>query len=143
MTNQRSLRALIRHILQEDVYTGRVYDREKLLSNIEAYKAGRHPASAVDPEVAKDAVLDDLAVAFGEEAFDMRDDIQRAIDYVEQTKDRRAFPSKVKQAFSEFLNKLGITVGINDDHHLLPEDAEELLKIIVDDLLDGDGRITI
>jgi hypothetical protein len=146
MTNQRSLRALIRHILQEDVYTGRVYDREKLLSNIEAYKAGRHPASAVDPKVAKDAVLDDLAVAFGEEAFDMRDDIQRAIDYVEQTKDRRAlerFPSEVKEAFSEFLDTLGITVGTNDDHHLLPGDAEELLKIIVDDLLDGDGRITI
>ena len=93
MTNQRSLRALIRHILQEDVYTGRVYDREKLLSNIEAYKAGRHPASAVDPKVAKDAVLDDLAVAFGEEAFDMYGSVQRAIE----TDD----PVKVKAAVDE------------------------------------------
>ena len=124
---------------------GRDFSREKLRSNIAAYKSGQHPASGVDPKIAKDAVLDDLRVAFGEEGFDMRDDIQRAIDYVEQTKDRRAlerFPSEVKEAFSEFLDTLGITVGTNDDH-LLPEDAEELLMIIVDDLLDGDGRITI
>ena len=143
MTNQGSLRALIRHILQEDVYMGRDFSREKLLSNIAAYKSGQHPASGVDPKIAKDAVLDDLRVAFGEEAFDMRDDIQRAIDYVEQTKDRRRFSSEVEEAFYEFLDTLGITVGKNDDHHLLPEDAKELLKIIVDDLLDGDGRITI
>jgi hypothetical protein len=137
MTNQRSLRALIRHILQEDVYMGRDYSREKLLSNLEAYASGQHAASGVDPAVAKDAVLDDLLVAFGEEGFDMRDDVQRAIDDVKQTKDRRAFTSEVKEAFSEFLHTLGIT------DHLLPGHEEELLKIIVDDLLDGDERITI
>lgn len=134
MTNQRSLRALIRHILKEDVYMGRDFSREKLLSNLEAYASGQHAASGVDPAVAKDAVLDDLRVAFGEEGFDEFGSVQRAIEINNRVEVVRA----VKEIFdTDFLD----TLGVRD--YLLPGDEEELLMIIVDDLLDGDGRITI
>lgn len=134
MENQRALRALIRRILQEDVYVGRDFSREKLLSNLSAYASGQHAASGIDPTVAKDAILDDLRVAFGEEGFDEFGTIQRAIE----SNSRSELVRAVKEIFdTDFLDVLGIR------DYLLPGDEDELLFIIVDDLLDGDGRITI
>lgn len=134
MENQRALRALIRRILQEDVYVGRDFSREKLLSNLAAYASGQHAASGVDPTVAKDAILDDLRVAFGEEGFDEFGTVQRAIE----SNSRSELVRAVKEIFdTDFLDDLGIR------DYLLPGDEDELLFIIVDDLLDGDGRITI
>ena len=113
---------------------GRDFSREKLLSNLEAYASGQHPASGVDPAVAKDAVLDDLRIAFGEEGFDEFGSVQRALEINNRAEVIRA----VKEIFDiDFLD----TLGVRD--YLLPGDEEELLMIIVDDLLDGDGRITI
>lgn len=134
MENQRALRALIRRILREDVYVGREFSREKLLSNLAAYADGKYAASGVDPVVAKDAILDDLRVAFGEEGFDEFGTVQRALENNNRAEIIRA----VKEIFdTDFLEVLGIR------DYLLPGDEEELLTIIVDDLLDGDGRITI
>lgn len=121
---------------------GRDFSREKLLSNIAAYKSGQHPASGVDPKIAKEAVLDDLLVAFGEEGFDTHGSVQRALetgdpDDPNKKKVKEAVESAVDEIFNEFLE----TVGVMND--LLPGDEEELRKIIVDDLLDGDERITI
>ena len=134
MTNLKPLRALIRHILKEDVYVGRDFSREKLLANLKDYATGQHAASGVDPVVAKDAVLDDLRVAFGEEGFDEFGSIQRAIEM----NNRADVIKAVREIFdTDFLDMLGVR------DYLLPGDEDELLTIIVDDLLDGDGRITI
>lgn len=118
---------------------GRDFSREKLLSNIAAYKSGQHPASGVDPKIAKEAVLDDLLVAFSEEGFDTHGSVQRALETGDPDKEKvkEAVESAVDEIFNEFLE----TVGVMND--LLPGDEEELRKIIVDDLLDGDERITI
>lgn len=121
---------------------GRDFSRDKLRSNIAAYKSGQHPASGVDPEIAKEAVLDDLLVAFNEEGFDTHGDVQRALETgYQENPDKKKVEDAVKSAVRGIFNQFLETVGVMND--LLPGDEEDLFDIIVDDLLDGDERSTI
>ena len=140
---ERKLRHMIRRILREDAYDMGRFSTERLKKNIEAYTTGVHTQRGARPEHVKEVTLDDLRVAFGELGFDVYTSLQGAV----ADNDRGAVESEIREILSnQFLKALdpSNSMGINRlEDILLPGDVDELVKLITDDMLDGDGLVTL
>jgi hypothetical protein len=141
--SQSLLRGLIRRLLREDVYSSGAFSTDRLTKSIDSYASGKLASRGVKPSQAREVTIDDLRVAFGEMGYDTYDSLTRAIF----DGDRLDIESEVRQILSsDFVSSRGPLASMNIrslDDVLLPGDVDELVKVIVDDLLDGDGLVTI
>lgn len=141
--SERVLRNMVRKILREDAYDKGRFSPERLRQSILSYTSGDLATQGVRPDQAREVALDDLRVAFGEMGFDVYASIQSAV----VDRDRNEVESIVRELLdNEFvsslepLRKMGLT---RLEDILLPGDFDELVRIIVDDIMDGDGLVTI
>lgn len=141
--SERRLRQMIRRMLREDAYDRGRFSAERLKKSISAYTSGEHAERGVRPEHAKEVTLDDLRVAFGELGFDMYASLQRAL----ADNDRDAVEAEVRGILmTQFIESLDPNKSMGIDRLediLLPGDVDDLVQLITDDMLDGDGMVTL
>jgi len=137
------VRKLIQGILAEDVYDRGSFSPARLSRNISGYASGELPQMGVSPEVATDVTLDDLLVAFGESGYDSDAELVRAVS----DHDRSAAENRIRDILrGDFIGRTGplAAMGLGSlEDILLLGDEDRLVKMILDDMFDGDEMITL
>lgn len=141
--SEKALRHFLRRVISEDVYGGGVFSPDLLQKSISNYTMGDLVQRGLQPAHAREVALDDLRVAFGEAGYDLYTDLQDMV----ADGDRDAVESRVREILEkDFVGPMGPLkdLGIRSlDDILLPGDFDELVDLIVGDMFDGDGMITI
>lgn len=141
--SEKALRLFLRRLLSEDVYGTGSFSPALLQKSIDNYTKGDLVMRGLQPAHAREVALDDLRVAFGESGYDLYTDLQDMV----ADGDRDAVESKVREILkTDFIGPRGPLkdLGIRSlDDILLPGDFDELVDLIVGDMFDGDGMITL
>jgi hypothetical protein len=141
--SEKALRLFLRRLLSEDVYGAGSFSPALLQKSIDNYTKGDLVMRGLQPAHAREVALDDLRVAFGESGYDLYTDLQDMV----ADGDRDAVESKVREILkTDFIGPRGPLkdLGIRSlDDILLPGDFDELVDLIVGDMFDGDGMITL
>ena len=137
------LRSYIRARLTEDVYAGGKFMPDRAIASVDRYLGGDLPALGVSPEIAEEVTLDDLRSTFGEEGWDVDSELQRAVEDRDKNAARRRVKEILNTGFISPTSSLGKKGFKSIDDALLPGDEDRLIQVILDDLFDSDGVITI
>lgn len=137
------LRSYIRAHLFEDVYVGGKFTPDRVGASVDRYLGGQLPSLGVSPEIAEEVTLDDLRSTFGEEGWDVDSELQRAVE----DRDKKAAIRRIKEILNTGFISPGSSLGKKGfksiEDALLPGDEDKLIQVILDDLFDADGVITI
>lgn len=138
------LKSYIRMRLTEDVYDpGGRYSRRRVPASVNRYLSGELRARGVPPHISTEVVLDDLRAAFGAEGWDSDSALQQAVGDLDKDAAIERIREILNTGFISPDSPLGQQGFKKIGDALLPGDEEDLVNLILGDMFDGDGMITL